>query len=228
MRPKRITTVCQHCAEEIKVKPSHLAKGEGKYCSCECRDKAKTKRVKLICAYCGKEFYVKESKANVRKHCSQKCYDLARKEKSWELASEIVQVKCDCCGAILEKSKVRLTQNNFCSYECMGNWMRGNLVAEKARGWKGGKSQERPKVQNTIQYKNWRMQVFERDGFSCIICGQVGGELNAHHIKPWKDNIDLRFDINNGITLCEDCHKKIHSDKGLMLFVEAYGEQILN
>lgn len=60
------------------------------------------------------------------------------------------------------------------------------------------------------QYTTWRRQVFERDGFKCQECGQVGGTLNAHHIKAFKDYPKLRFDINNGITLCEKCHKNLH------------------
>ena len=38
--------------------------------------------------------------------------------------------------------------------------------------------------------------------------------LNAHHIKNWADNPDDRFDLNNGITLCEKCHSEFHRKYG--------------
>lgn len=63
------------------------------------------------------------------------------------------------------------------------------------------------------EYKEWRMSVFARDGFECQICGKVGGKLNAHHIKPYKDCPESRYEVRNGVTLCEACHKKIHKDK---------------
>jgi len=44
-------------------------------------------------------------------------------------------------------------------------------------------------------------------------CGQYGGKLNAHHIKAFRTNRDLRLEISNGITLCNSCHKKYHSKK---------------
>ena len=46
------------------------------------------------------------------------------------------------------------------------------------------------------------------------ICRKVGVYLTAHHIKSWKNYPELRFDINNGITLCEDCHKLTDNYKG--------------
>lgn len=62
----------------------------------------------------------------------------------------------------------------------------------------------------TKEYKDWRKSVFEKNHYTCVLCGQVGGKLNAHHIKPYAKHKSLRFDIKNGITLCEKCHRKIH------------------
>ena len=64
------------------------------------------------------------------------------------------------------------------------------------------------------EYRIWRLSVYERDDFTCQECGQRGGKLNAHHIKPWATTPDLRFDTSNGVTLCEDCHKKKHRGEG--------------
>lgn len=69
-------------------------------------------------------------------------------------------------------------------------------------------------LRKTPQYAEWRTAVFERDGYRCAICGKVGGRLNAHHIKPFARYPDLRLDIDNGITLCEECHKEVHRKKG--------------
>jgi len=65
----------------------------------------------------------------------------------------------------------------------------------------------------TKQYKEWRKAVFERDNYTCVICGSKNVKLNAHHKKPWAEYKNERFDINNGITLCVKCHKKIHKKK---------------
>lgn len=60
------------------------------------------------------------------------------------------------------------------------------------------------------QYKAWRRKVFGRDKGVCRMpkCGSKLC-LQAHHIKRWADAPLLRFDVNNGITLCLKCHKKI-------------------
>ena len=60
------------------------------------------------------------------------------------------------------------------------------------------------------EYTEWRSKVFERDNFTCQVCGKVGGTLNAHHIKPFKDYPQLRFKVSNGITLCQECHRELH------------------
>jgi hypothetical protein len=63
---------------------------------------------------------------------------------------------------------------------------------------------------NTPEYQEWRKSVFERDRYTCADCGWVGGDLNAHHIETFKDHPSRRYDIENGTTLCVECHKNRH------------------
>ena len=76
--------------------------------------------------------------------------------------------------------------------------------------WKGGITPENHKIRWSAKMIHWRKDVFERDGYACQICQNVGGKLNAHHIKSFANHPELRFITNNGITLCEECHKLKH------------------
>ena len=71
------------------------------------------------------------------------------------------------------------------------------------------------RIRNSREYQEWRACVFERDHYTCQNCGQVGGTINAHHIKSFKDYPDLRLEVNNGITLCLKCHKLAHGKKAI-------------
>jgi 5-methylcytosine-specific restriction endonuclease McrA len=58
-----------------------------------------------------------------------------------------------------------------------------------------------------IEFRNkLQRQVFERDDYTCQICDQRGGYLQADHIKSWADFPELRFDLDNCRTLCMGCH----------------------
>ena len=64
-------------------------------------------------------------------------------------------------------------------------------------------------------YKDFRESVFERDGYACVKCGDdKGGNLNAHHLLSFNEYPELRTDINNGVTLCVDCHLEFHRNYG--------------
>lgn len=67
---------------------------------------------------------------------------------------------------------------------------------------------------NDPSYIKWRKQVYSRDNFQCQWphC-QMKKKLNAHHIYRWADFPGLRFNILNGITLCETHHKMIKNNE---------------
>ncbi|NLE06200.1 MAG: HNH endonuclease, partial [Crenarchaeota archaeon] len=85
-------------------------------------------------------------------------------------------------------------------------------IVEGRRGennpnWKGGITSENHKNRASEEYIEWRNKVYERDNYTCQCCGDsTGGNLQAHHIENFSTNEELRFDINNGITLCDLCH----------------------
>ena len=80
---------------------------------------------------------------------------------------------------------------------------------EKCHLWKGGITPKNNAIRSSLEYKLWRKTVFERDNYTCIWCGDNGvGNLEADHIKPFAYFPELRFAIDNGRTLCVDCHKK--------------------
>lgn len=87
--------------------------------------------------------------------------------------------------------------------------------------WNGGGNLT-SSIRTCYQYRQWRSDVFTRDNFTCQDCGLRGCYLEAHHIKElskikrqYKINtlheaLDCEelWNINNGITLCKDCHNK--------------------
>ena len=84
---------------------------------------------------------------------------------------------------------------------------------EKSYLWKGGISDINNKVRHSIEFRLWREAVFTRDNWTCQACGHRNKkgnrrDLNAHHILSFAEFPHKRFDINNGITLCINCHRK--------------------
>lgn len=82
----------------------------------------------------------------------------------------------------------------------------------KCWNWKGGITPFRTAIWRSEEYQDWRNAVFERDNYTCQMCGIRGGlYLHSHHLLPFKDYPEHRFDHDNGITLCRECHYVISS-----------------
>jgi len=81
---------------------------------------------------------------------------------------------------------------------------------ENCPSWKGGVTPINKLVRFNLDARSWRQKIFERDKFLCQMpgCNQQERFLNAHHIKKFIDYPELRLEINNGITLCKNCHNK--------------------
>ncbi|NML67629.1 hypothetical protein HHL22_20705 [Hymenobacter sp. RP-2-7] len=80
-----------------------------------------------------------------------------------------------------------------------------------------GRKARNQDVRRSTEYTAWRVAVFTRDNFTCQDCGDKrGGNLQAHHLKPFADFPELQLDVDNGLTLCEDCHEKRHLKQELV------------
>ena len=89
-------------------------------------------------------------------------------------------------------------------------------TGELAARWNPNLTEEhRMNGRNIPGYNEWRSAVYERDNYTCQICGDnKGGNLVAHHLEAYNSNPNLRTTISNGITLCEVCHKNFHHQYG--------------
>ena len=101
---------------------------------------------------------------------------------------------------------------------------RGKYVGEKSPNWKGGVTSinklQRVKFRDTMQ-----KLVFERDKYTCQLCGIVGVSLQVDHIQPWKDYVELRFSMDNCRTLCQKCHYLITFGRPMPKNVKTWGHR---
>lgn len=102
---------------------------------------------------------------------------------------------------------------------------------EKSAKWRGGLTAIQYTIRHSLEYKLWREAVFERDEWTCVLCGAHNGQgktviLNADHIKPFALYPDLRFEISNGRTLCVPCHRNTDTYGGKIRATSTPGLQV--
>lgn len=120
----------------------------------------------------------------------------------WECLCDCGTIRNLCTGSL---------KNGSQSCGCRLKDIMKNKTGDRANNWKGGLTSEYSKDRASKKCQIWKKSVFERDNYTCQICkDDRGGNLNAHHINSFHKCKDLRFDINNGITLCKTCHQKFH------------------
>ena len=217
--------ICGICGKSFNVKPYRLKKGEGKYCSLNCSRNEKAKKIAAIKKsialkghFVSEETRMKISLANKGKKHTEEWKRIRSelwKKKGIMKGDRNVTKRPEVRKKISEALKKRIGDKNAC--------------------WRGGKTSLWQLIRGLENSGKWRLEVFKRDRYACQICkDDRGHNLNAHHIKPFKQilndfiqkynqfslleekHILARlaitykpfWDIDNGITLCEECHKK--------------------
>lgn len=85
--------------------------------------------------------------------------------------------------------------------------------------WFGGRHsrQDGPtsEIRKSKEYRQWRKAVKVRDLYICQDCGVSDEPVEAHHIKDFAHYPELRFDVDNGVSLCHSCHAERHGKGAL-------------
>jgi len=201
---------CLHCHDRFH--PPRLAQ---KFCSISCKAEHQkmTPSKKLgkkyphlqraavkTCLVCKSKFRsVKDTKARKQLYCSKQC---------WSNRGLKYRFNCVHCG---EPNATSDHRKKFCNRKCSASYH----VGENAPAYKDGKSLERERARCSYDLSLWRKKVYKRDNHQCRLCNDRSTTghrvtLNAHHIKPFSEFIELRLVVDNGLTVCEKCHYIIH------------------
>ena len=137
---------------------------------------------------------------------------------------KLALVKCNICGKKwwVPYSVIKNGAGKHCSSKCYSETLkkrmsnltekelekRGKAISIGKGNKTGWRTNKNTLIRQSKKYKEWRKSVFVRDDYTCQICGKRGVKLNVDHIKSFALYPELRFDITNGRTLCEECHKE--------------------
>lgn len=167
--------------------------------------KIQTKRASKydVCA-CG------DVKSKVSKTC-QKCFFLRMNVNPKTIDGKYTHKKGNCIDCGKQISDVYRVYCRSCSHKGKS---RPNISGEKHSNWKGGITPINLKIRGSIEGKMWIHKVLLRDGFICQKTGQKGGQLSVHHILNFAEYPELRFEVDNGITLSMKAHLDFHKKYG--------------
>lgn len=164
----------------------------------------------INCLCCNKEFYILPCFIGVKKFCSKECYYVYTKDRNG--SSERI---CFNCNKKVKVFNSRKNKKFFCSKKCHYEYIQvpencSNYIKDRTKVKSGDRS-----FRFSKRMSMWKKVIYKRDNYTCQLCGVRSSKgkavvLNCHHIKRFVDKPEIRFDTSNGITLCEQCHKKTY------------------
>lgn len=129
--------------------------------------------------------------------------------------SKEVEIICKIHGSFMQRPYVHMYSIHGCP-ECYNETKCG----ENNSNYNPELSDEdRIKRRGTKENARWRKQIFEKNNYTCVKCNNRSSKgnpvyLHAHHLNGYHWCEEGRFDIENGATLCEDCHNDFHGIYG--------------
>ena len=133
-------------------------------------------------------------------------------------SSVMVDIECDGCNELLHRSFIDYSRSKHGDkYYCQSCACRIFNSGENNVAWKSEKTDEqRVDDRTTEEYGRFIKNVLKRDNYTCRCCGKYGDGtiLAVHHLDGYNWCVEKRTDVNNGITLCEKCHKSFHAYYG--------------
>lgn len=129
----------------------------------------------------------------------------------------VARVVCDC-GKTHSATPYKLENGLVTSCGCALADYRADFSGENNPNWRDGSTEEVQLARASQEYTNWRNAVFVRDSMTCQCCGHVGptsgAGMHAHHKYNFSKYKELRYNVDNGITMCRGCHIGFHTDYG--------------
>lgn len=121
-----------------------------------------------------------------------------------------LKYKCKC-GHVSGCNYSNFRNGSQCK-KCMGE----SLSGANHPGYKPNLTdEERNRMGRDRKYKSWSLEIKRRDNFTCMLCGDdKGGNLVSHHLNGYSDFPEQRYEYDNGVTLCQVCHKGFHDSFG--------------
>lgn len=184
--------------------------------------------MKKICLQCNKGFeksyYRSKSSWSVAKYCSVECFRINTPLKGNQyrkgLPSPMKGKKhsLETIKQMSESKKGQIAWNKGikCPWTTERN-LRDNPKRKGENHWKwiSDRTKIIPKQKrNDYAYKEWRKNVWLRDNWRCKIANpDCKGRIEAHHILGWTEYPELRYQVNNGITLCHTHHPRKRSEE---------------
>lgn len=197
---KRICTVCG--------KEYQSYNKTRKYCSWHCAglSDANIEKLRIIC-HIPKQHRQRIGRNCKCKACGQQFFSIQRRNYCIRCATYGTKSNrvCVICGQQFKSSAPQKT----CSVKCHSVLKSELQRGEKSHRWQGGKTLATSIFRGSLEYKNWRSAVFQRDDYTCQLCHDRGGKLSAHHIRLFSQHPELALEVANGITLCWQCHASI-------------------
>ena len=180
------------CGKVTFVSTHHLMDGSTESCGCKRID---VSRLDLIGQRFGRLIAIEPTNLRSNKNVVWLC-------------------RCDC-GNTTNVRATHLVSGATRSCGCLHREIVKAYVGEKSPVWRADLTvDERERGRNFPEYREWRRVVYERDDYTCQFCGVRGGSLVAHHLEANSANRQLRMVVENGVTLCEGCHRTFHLEYG--------------